>query len=147
MLFVSYAVLLGALGFLLVRATTERTEPSVWDRGYGSLTRGVMLATSLIILVLSFAMAIDLEHTSTLGNAIWASLIVGSALYSVGAASWTGDAAFLLREIGWILMAIAILFPSTLTLGAPLIALLAFALVPISSMRAPAEPHRRSVPA
>jgi hypothetical protein len=34
-------------------------------------------------------------------------------------------------------MAIAVLFPSTLTLGAPLIALLAFALVPISSFAHP----------
>jgi hypothetical protein len=143
MLFVSYAVFLSAVGFLLGRAVTERQGPSVWDTGYGSVTRGVMLATSLIILVLSFAMALDREHTSTLGNAIWASLTVGSALYSVGAASWTGNAAFLLREIGWILIAIAILFPSTLTLGAPLVALLAVALVPISSMRT----HRRSVPA
>jgi hypothetical protein len=135
MLFVSYAVFLGALGFLLGRTAAQRQQPSVWDRGYGSLTRGVMLATSLIILVLSFAMALDREHTTTLGNALWASLIVGSALYSVGAASWTGYPAFVLREVGWILIAIAILFPSTLTLGAPLVALLAFALVPISSMR------------
>ena len=147
MLFVSYAVLLGALGFLLARAAMRHEEPSVWDRGYGSLTRGVMRATSLTILVLSLPMALDREHTSTLGNAIWASLIVGSALYSAGAASWTGDAAFLVRGIGWILMAIAVLFPSTLTLGAPLIALLAFALVPISSFRASEAPDRRGAPA
>ena len=147
MLCVSYAVFLGAVALLLSRAMTQRREPSVWDRGYGPLTRGVMLGTSLMILVLSVPMALDREHTSTLGNALWTSLIVGSALYSVGAASWTGNAAFLLRGIGWILMAIVFLLPSTLTLGLPLLALLAFALVPISSMRAPDAPYRRSVPA
>jgi hypothetical protein len=147
MLFVSYAVFLGALGFLLGRAVTKSKQPSVWDRAYGSLTRGVMLATSLLILVLSLPMALDGEHTSTGINALWASLIVGSALYCIGAASWTGDAAFLLRGIGWILMAVAFLLPSTLTLGLPLVAMLAFGLVPISSMRAPEAPNRRSVPA
>jgi hypothetical protein len=147
MLFVSYAVFLGALGSLLGRAATRSKEPSVWDRGYGPLTRGVMLTTSLMILVLGLPMALDREHTSTFGNALWASLIVGSALYSVGAASWTGKPAFLLREVGWILMAVAFLIPSTLTLGLPLVALLAFALVPISSIRASDAPNRRSVPA
>jgi hypothetical protein len=135
MLFVSYAVFLSTVAFLLGRAVTERKEPSVWDTGYGSLTRGVMLATSLIILLLSLPMALDREHTSTESNALWASVIVGSALYSAGAASWTGNPAFWVRGIGWILMAVAFLLPSTLTLGLPLVALLAFALVPISSMR------------
>jgi hypothetical protein len=135
MLFVSYAVFLSVVAFLLGRAVTERKEASVWDTGYGSLTRGVMLATSLIILLLSLPIALDREHTSPLGNALWASVIVGSALYSAGAASWTGDRAFWLRGIGWILMAVAFVVPSTLTLGLPLVALLAFALVPISAMR------------
>lgn len=135
MLFVSYAVFLSTVAFLLGRAVTERKEPSVWDTGYGSLTRGVMLATSLIILLLSLPMALDREHTSMESNALWASVIVGSALYSAGAASWTGNPAFWVRGIGWILMAVAFLLPSTLTLGLPLVALLAFALVPISSMR------------
>lgn len=135
MVFVSYAVFLSTVAFLLGRAVTERKEPSVWDTGYGSLTRGVMLATSLIILLLSLPMALDREHTSTESNALWASVIVGSALYSAGAASWTGNPAFWVRGIGWILMAVAFLLPSTLTLGLPLVALLAFALVPISSMR------------
>jgi hypothetical protein len=127
MLFVSYAVFLSAVAFLLGRAVTARKEPSVWDTGYGSLTRGVMLATSLIILLLSLPMALDREHTSTESNALWASVI--------GAASWTGNAAFWARGIGWILVAVAFLLPSTLTLGLPLLALLAVALVPISSMR------------
>ena len=144
MLFASYTVFLIVVGFLLAQAAAESKEPSVWDRGYGSLARGVMLATSLVILLLSFSMALDREHTSTESNALWASIIVGSALYSAGAASWTGNPAFWLRGIGWILIAVAFLLPITLTLGLPLVALLAFALVPISSIRAPDAPDRRS---
>jgi hypothetical protein len=147
MLFIAYAVFLGALGFSLARAAAQHRQPAIWDRGSGSVTRGVVLATSLTVLVLSFAMALDREHTTLLGNALWVSIIVGSALYSAGAASWTGNPAFWLRGIGWILMAIACLVPSTLTLGLPLVALLAFALVPISSIRGPETPDHRSVAA
>jgi hypothetical protein len=72
------------------------------------------------------------DGVTSLGTLIVAAGIAGSALYAIGAAIWTGAAAYRLRAFGWVLTAAAFGIPSTLTLVVPLVALLAFPLVPIS---------------
>lgn len=56
---------------------------------------------------------------------------LGSIVYAAGLLVWRGRQALALRILGWALMVVAFVIPSTLTLGLPLVALLAVALVPI----------------
>jgi hypothetical protein len=52
-------------------------------------------------------------------------------VYAAGLLAWRGGQALGLRILGWILMVTAFAIPSTLTLGLPLVALLALALASI----------------
>jgi peptidoglycan/LPS O-acetylase OafA/YrhL len=137
----AYAIFLLVVAVAFTRIATSGKDVSIWQRGYGLRVRAIALTLSLTILLLGFTSAVDTytqsEHAATtVGTLLWASLIAGSLLYSIGAASWTGRRAFSARAIGWLLLAAACAFPSTLTIGLPLVGLLACALVPISS-RAP----------
>jgi hypothetical protein len=53
-----------------------------------------------------------------------------------GLLAWRGGQALGLRILGWVLMVTALMIPSTLTLGLPLVALLAVTLAPIPEQAA-----------
>jgi hypothetical protein len=56
---------------------------------------------------------------------------LGGVVYAAGLLAWRGGQALGLRILGWVLLLMAFAIPSTLTLGLPLVALLALALAPI----------------
>jgi hypothetical protein len=70
-------------------------------------------------------------HGHLLGWTIGAAESLGGVVYVAGLLAWRGGQALGLRILGWVLMVTALVIPSTLTLGLPLVALLALALAPI----------------
>jgi hypothetical protein len=56
---------------------------------------------------------------------------LGGVVYAAGLLAWRGGQALGLRILGWVLLVTALVIPSTLTLGLPLVALLVVALAPI----------------
>lgn len=71
------------------------------------------------------------DHAHLLGWTIGGAVSLGSIVYAAGLFTWRGGRALGLRVGGWVLMVAALVIPSTLTLGLPLVALLALALAPI----------------
>jgi hypothetical protein len=71
------------------------------------------------------------DHAHLLGWTIGGAASLGSIVYAAGLFTWRGSRALGLRVGGWVLMVAAFVIPSTLTLGLPLVALLALALAPI----------------
>jgi hypothetical protein len=133
MLFAAYAIFL-ALIVLAARTPAPRREGSPW--------RPVGLTLSVASLAL-FASLAPQQEGASLGSLLVAAGVSGSALYGIGAAVWTGMAGYRLRELGWVLVALAFGFPSTLTLVLPFVGLLAFPLAHISPY-GPADHVRRA---
>lgn len=77
------------------------------------------------------------DHAHVLGWTIGAAASLGGVVYAAGLLAWRGGRALGLRILGWVLMVTALVIPSTLTLGLPLVALLVLALVPIPEQVAP----------
>ena len=65
------------------------------------------------------------DHVHVLGWMIGALISLGAVAYAAGLLAWQGGQAVGLRILGWVLMVIALVIPSTLTLALPLVALLA----------------------
>jgi hypothetical protein len=70
-------------------------------------------------------------HAHALAWTIGAAVSLGGVVYAAGLLAWRGGQALGLRILGWVLLVTALVIPSTLTLGLPLVALLAVALAPI----------------
>jgi hypothetical protein len=75
------------------------------------------------------------DHAHLLGWTIGAAVGLGSIMYAAGLLAWRGGQALGLRALGWVLMVVAFVIPSTLTLGLPLVALLALTLAPIPEQK------------
>lgn len=73
------------------------------------------------------------------GYAIGATILVGSLLYAIGLGIWLDRPALVLRLSGWILMAAALVVPSTLTLALPVVAAMVVTLANIPSGRGPQQ--------
>jgi hypothetical protein len=112
----------------------------------GSPWRLVALVLSISMLLLFLSLVPEQHSATSLGTLLVAAGLVGSALFAIGAAVWTGVTAHRLRAVGWVLAAIAFGIPSTLSLVLPLVGLLAFPLTPISHT-ASERTHTRSAPA
>jgi hypothetical protein len=67
------------------------------------------------------------------GYAIGSTMLVGALTYAIGLCVWLDRTAFALRLSGWILMAAALVVPSTLTLALPVVAAMAVTLANIPS--------------
>ena len=92
-----------------------------------------MLATAVSamgIAVLGLQLGGD-DHAHVLGWTVGAAVSLGGVVYAAGLLAWRGGQALGLRILGWVLMVTALVIPSTLTLGLPLVALLVLALAPI----------------
>jgi hypothetical protein len=92
-----------------------------------------MLATAvgaMGIAVLGLQLGGD-DYAHVLGWTIGAAVSLGGVVYAAGLLAWRGGQAFGLRILGWVLLVTALAIPSTLTLGLPLVALLALALARI----------------
>jgi hypothetical protein len=93
-----------------------------------------MLATAVGAMGIAVLVGLQLGgdgHAHVLGWTIGAAVSLGGVVYAAGLLAWRGGQALGLRILGWVLMVTALAIPSTLTLGLPLVALLALALAPI----------------
>jgi hypothetical protein len=75
------------------------------------------------------------DHAHVAGWIIGGAVSLGGVLYAAGLLAWRGGRALGLRVLGWVLMVAAFMFPSTLTLGLPLVALLVVVLAPIPEQK------------
>ena len=92
-----------------------------------------MLATAvgaMGIAVLGLQLGGD-DHAHMLSWMVGAAVSLGGVVYVAGLLAWRGGQALGLRILGWVLMVTALVIPSTLTLGLPLVAALALTLAPI----------------
>ena len=122
MLLVAYSTLILCVGLAGVR---PQRPGEVW--------RLVAVAAGIVILISSLMLAVDVRPHTLVSAALWGFLIAGSAVFTAGALSWHGQAALWWRTAGWLAMAAALVVPSTLTLGLPIVGLLAFTLRPAES--------------
>ena len=138
MVLLVYAFLAG----VIVWAFGRRGGPWILRLGEPGQQR-VRLAAALLATAVS-AMGIAVlglqlegdDHAHVLGWTIGAAVSLGGAVYATGLLAWRGGQALGLRILGWFLMVTALVIPSTLTLGLPLVALLAVALAPIPEQAA-----------
>jgi hypothetical protein len=72
-----------------------------------------------------------------LGYAVGSTMLVGALQHTIGLAIWLDRPAFALRLSGWMLMAAALVVPSTLTLALPVVAAMVVTLANIPSGREP----------
>jgi hypothetical protein len=72
-----------------------------------------------------------------LGYAVGSTMLVGALLYAIGLVVWRDRSAYVLRLSGWMLMAAALVVPSTLTLALPVVAAMVVTLGDIPSGRGP----------
>jgi hypothetical protein len=134
----AYAFLAG----VIVWAFGRRGGPWILRLGEPVQQR-VRLAAALLVTAVS-AMGIAVlglqlggdDNAHVLGWTIGAAVSLGAAVYAAGLLAWQGGQALGLRILGWVLMVTALMIPSTLTLGLPLVALLAVALAPIPEQAA-----------
>jgi hypothetical protein len=71
------------------------------------------------------------------GYAVSSTMLVGALLYAIGLGVWLDRPAFALRLSGWMLMAAALVYPSTLTLALPVVAAMIVTVANIPSGRGP----------
>lgn len=133
MLLLAYGFMVGAIAWAFGRRggpwILRLSEPS---QQRVRLAAG-MLDTAVIALgiaVLGLQLGGD-DYAHVLGWTIGAAVSLGGVVYAAGLLAWRGGQALGLRILGWVLMVTALAIPSTLTLGLPLVALLALALAPI----------------
>jgi hypothetical protein len=135
-LLLAYAFLAGVIAWALGR----RGGPWVLRLGEPGQQR-VRLAAGMLdtavgavgIAVLGLQLG---DHAHMLGWTIGGAVSLGSIVDAAGLLAWRGGRAFGLRVLGWVLMAVALAIPSTLTLGLPVVAALALALAPIPEQKA-----------
>lgn len=126
MIFVAYLLLLLAVVWM------ARQLPNPWlsrlnvRRQQTARTVAMIPAVLLVVLgvmLVGLQVGRDGPH-SALSWLIAAMTLAGSLLYGLGVLAWDGRPAFLLRVIGWAMLVVALVIPSTATLALPLVALL-----------------------
>jgi hypothetical protein len=137
MLLLAYAFLAGVIAWTLSR----RGGPWILRLGEPGQQRvrltAAMLDTAvgaIGVAVLGLQLGGD-DHALVLGWTVGVAVSLGSIVYAAGLLAWRGGQALGLRVVGWVLMVAALVIPSTLTLGLPLVALLALALAPIPQQK------------
>jgi hypothetical protein len=139
-LLLAYAFLAGMIAWTLGR----RGEPWVLRLSEPGQQRVRLAAGMLDIAVGAVGIAVlglQLgDHAHVLGWTIGGAVSLGSIMYAAGLLAWRGGRALGLRVLGWVLMVAAFVIPTALTLGLPLVALLALALAPIPEQVAQGGP-------
>jgi hypothetical protein len=134
-LLLAYAILAGVIAWTVGR----RDEPWVLRLSEPGQQRVRLVAGVLDVAVGAVGVAVlglqGGDHAHLLGWTIGGAVSLGSIVYAAGLLAWRGGGALGIRVLGWVLMVAALVIPSTLTLGLPLVALLALTLAPIPEQR------------
>jgi hypothetical protein len=135
-LLLAYALLAGVIAWTLGR----RGGPWILRLGEPvqqrvRLAAGMLDTAVAAVGIAVVAQLVGEDDALVLGWTIGAAVSLGSVVYAAGLLAWRGGQALGLRVVGWVLMVVALVIPSTLTLGLPLVALLALTLAPIPRQR------------
>lgn len=98
-----------------------------------------VLLVVLGVIIVGLQVGGEAPH-SALSWLVAAMTLAGSLLYGLGVLAWHGRPALVLRVIGWAMLVVALVIPSTATLALPLVALL----VPTLAVVRPEGIQRRS---
>jgi hypothetical protein len=145
MLDIAYLVFLIALGWAVI----GRRRPWI-SRVSGPGQQGLRLTAMVLAIAIGSlgCLVIAVQPPGQhgiyrwLGYAVGSAMLVGALLYAIGLGVWLDRAAFALRLSGWLLMAAALVVPSTLTLALPGVAAMVVTVANIPSGRGP----QRSTP-
>jgi hypothetical protein len=138
MIDVAYLVLLIALVWAVIR----RRRP--WLSRLGGAGQQALRLTAMVLATavgglgcLVIAVQPPGQHGTYrwAGYAVGSAMLVGALLYAVGLGVWLDRTAFVLRLSGWVLMAAALVVPSTLTLALPVVAAMLVTVVNVPSGR------------
>jgi hypothetical protein len=140
MIDVAYLVFLIALVWAVIR----RRRPWI-SRVSGAGQQGLRLTAMVLAIVIGslgcLVIAIQPPGQQGIyrwsGYAVGSTMLVGALLYVIGLAVWLDRTAFALRLSGWMLMAAALVVPSTLTLALPVVAAMLVTVANIPSGRGP----------
>jgi hypothetical protein len=80
------------------------------------------------------------------GYAVGSAMLVGALLYAIGLVVWLDPPALALRLSGWLLMAAALIVPSTLTLALPVVAAMVVTVANLPSGRGPQRSRLGTTP-
>jgi hypothetical protein len=118
--------------FIAIAVLGSRANPEHWPRYSSLLLRllsgGVAVAAGGIAVLL-----IPSDGAETTGRILLSTLLLGSIVYLSGLVLWRGTVAFTVRLIGWIILVIPALVPSTLSLALPALAILTLTISPVPS--------------
>jgi hypothetical protein len=140
MLDLAYLVFLIAI----VWAAIRRRRP--WIRRVGAASQQALRLTAMVLAIaigslgcLVIAVQPPGQHGvyRWLGYGIGSAMLVGALQYAIGLGIWLDRPALALRLSGWLLMAAALVVPSTLTLALPVVAAMVVTLATIPSGRGP----------
>ena len=140
MLDIAYLVFLIALVWAVIR----RRRPWI-RRVSGAGQQGLRLTTMVLAIAIGSlgCLVIAIQPPGQhgiyrwLGYAVGSTMLVGALLYAIGLVVWLDRSALALRLSGWMLMAAALVVPSTLTLALPVVAAMVVTLADIPSGRGP----------
>jgi hypothetical protein len=149
MIDVAYLVFLIALVWAVIR----RRRP--WIRRVGGAGQQALRLTTLALAIAIGALGclvVAIQPPGQqgiyrwLGYAAGSTLLAGALLCSIGLCIWLDRPAFALRLSGWMLMAAALVVPSTLTLALPVVAAMVVTLANIPSGEGPQRPTPATSP-
>lgn len=138
MLDLAYLVLLIALVWAVIR----RRRP--WISRVSAASQQALRLTAMVLAIaigslgcLVIAVQPPGQHGiyRWLGYAVGSTMLVGALLYAIGLVVWLDRSALALRLSGWMLMAAALVVPSTLTLALPVVAAMVVTLADVPSGR------------
>ena len=136
MIDIAYLVFLIALVWAVIR----RRRP--WIRRVSSASQQALRLTAMVpaiaigslgMLVIAIQPPGQQGIYRWLGYAVGSTMLVGALLYAIGLVVWLDRTGFALRLSGWMLMAAALVVPSTLTLALPVVAAMVVTLANIPS--------------
>ena len=144
MIDVAYLVFLIAIVWAVIR----RRRP--WIRRVSGAGRQGLRFTAMVLAIaigslgcLVIALQPPGQHGiyRWLGYAVGSTMLVGALLYAIGLGVWLDRTAFALRLSGWMLMAAALVVPSTLTLALPVVAAMIVTIANFPSGRGTQRPR------
>ena len=142
-----YRIVVAALVlFLLVLYAVRQREK--WGIPLEERPGLIRAITAVLAALLAAGAVLWLNHlahepdSTAIAYLLTAGICAGSVIYLVGTVRGHGQLAFRLRWVGWLVMTLPLVIPSTFSLALPLVAVLAVTLTPLPPRPESEQPSR-----